>query len=145
LLPAIRRRASPKSKRPRPKLVQFTGATEKRSRRAGHADRTHEAGGVALAFRISGRVLENDRKLGDRLIRQVVARLNRKTRQCLREQRPILCRRGAADTGAQSFRAPDAAQPGLDYARQSRSAKQAQQTAQSQVDAAEATESRARQ
>src|SRR5262247_2290316 len=84
---------------------------------------------VALAFRISGRLLDNDRMLGDRLEPgQVAARLeSQNERNALRAAQANLAAAEGQLTQARNH-----------FERQDTLLKQGQQTAQSQVDAAEA-------
>src|SRR5262245_22404107 len=93
---------------------------------------------VALAFRISGRVLENDRKLGDRVeARQVVARLeSQNERNTGSASQP--CRSQGQLTQARSHfeRQDTLLQQGWTTRANHDQAKQALQTAESQVDAA---------
>jgi RND family efflux transporter MFP subunit len=97
---------------------------------------------VALAFRIAGRVLENDRKLGDRLLSgQVVARLeSQNERNTLRAaQANLAAAQGQLTQARNHFERQDTLlQQGWTTRANHDQAKQAQQTAQSQVDAAEA-------
>jgi RND family efflux transporter MFP subunit len=97
---------------------------------------------VALAFRISGRVLENDRKLGDRLESgQVVARLeSQNERNALRAAKANLAAAEGQLTQARNHfeRQDTLLKQGWTTRANHDQAKQAQQTAQSQVDAAEA-------
>src|SRR5262245_27004708 len=97
---------------------------------------------VALAFRIAGRVLENNRKLGDRLESgQVVARLeSQNERNALRAaQANLTAAQGQLTQARNHFERQDTLlQQGWTTRANHDQAKQAQQTAQSQVDAAEA-------
>jgi RND family efflux transporter MFP subunit len=97
---------------------------------------------VALAFRISGRVLENDRKLGDRLESgQVVARLESQNESnALRAaQANLAATEGQLTQARNHFERQDTLlKQGWTTRANHDQAKQAQQTAQSQVDAAEA-------
>src|SRR5262247_1701873 len=97
---------------------------------------------VALAFRISGRVLENNRKLGDRLESgQVVARLeSQNERNALRAaQANLTAAQGQLTQARNHFERQDTLlEQGWTTRANHDQAKQAQQTAQSQVDAAEA-------
>ena len=97
---------------------------------------------VALAFRISGRVLENDRKLGDRLEPgQVVARLeSQNERNALRAaQANLVASQGQLTQARNHFERQDTLlKQGWTTRANHDQAKQAQQTAESQVDAAEA-------
>jgi len=97
---------------------------------------------VALAFRISGRVLENDRKLGDRLeAGQVVARLeSQNERNTLRAaQANLVASQGQLTQARNHFERQDTLlQQGWTTRANHDQAKQALQTAESQVDAAEA-------
>src|SRR5262245_58954876 len=97
---------------------------------------------VALAFRIAGRVLENDRKLGDRLQPgQVVARLeSQNERNALRTaQAGLAAAQGQLTLARNHFERQDTLlQQGWTTRANHDQAKQAQQTAQSQVDAVEA-------
>ena len=80
---------------------------------------------VALAFRISGRILESDVKLGDRVeAGQVVARLESQNElNALRSaQANLAAAQGQLTQARNHFRTPGHAAPaGLDHARQSRS------------------------
>ena len=97
---------------------------------------------VALAFRISGRVLENDRKLGDRIeAGQVVARLeSQNERNALRAaQANLVASQGQLTQARNHFERQDTLlKQGWTTRANHDQAKQAQQTAESQVDAAEA-------
>src|SRR5499426_1697778 len=97
---------------------------------------------VALAFRIAGRVLENNRKLGDRLESgQVVARLeSQNERNALRAaQANLTAAQGQLTQARNHFERQDTLlEQGWTTRANHDQAKQAQQTAQSQVDAAEA-------
>lgn len=97
---------------------------------------------VALAFRISGRVLENDRKLGDRLEPgQVVARLeSQNERNALRAaQANLVASEGQLTQARNHFERQDTLlKQGWTTRANHDQAKQALQTAESQVDAAEA-------
>ena len=97
---------------------------------------------VALAFRISGRLLENDRMLGDRLEPgQVVARLeSQNERNALRAaQANLAAAQGQLTQARNHFERQDTLlKQGWTTRANHDQAKQAQQTAQSQVDAAEA-------
>jgi len=97
---------------------------------------------VALAFRISGRVLENDRKLGDRIEPgQVVARLeSQNERNTLRAaQANLVASQGQLSQARNHFERQDTLlQQGWTTRANHDQAKQALQTAESQVDAAEA-------
>jgi multidrug efflux pump subunit AcrA (membrane-fusion protein) len=97
---------------------------------------------VALAFRISGRLLENDRMLGDRLEPgQVVARLeSQNERNALRAaQANLAAAEGQLTQARNHFERQDTLlKQGWTTRANHDQAKQAQQTAQSQVDAAEA-------
>lgn len=97
---------------------------------------------VALAFRISGRVLENDRKLGDRVEPgQVVARLeSQNERNTLRAaQANLVASQGQLTQARNHFERQDTLlQQGWTTRANHDQAKQALQTAESQVDAAEA-------
>ena len=97
---------------------------------------------VNLAFRISGRLLENTVRQGDRVeAGQVVARLEPQNEQnALRSAEAALAAAQAALTQTtQPFRPPGhAAETGLDDPRQPRSGAKAMDTAQAQVDAAQA-------
>src|SRR5215467_1204820 len=97
---------------------------------------------VALAFRISGRVLENDRKLGDRVeAGQVVARLeSQNERNALRAaQANLTAAQGQLTQARNHFERQDTLlEQGWTTRANHEQAKQAQQTAQAQVDAAEA-------
>ena len=97
---------------------------------------------VALAFRISGRVLENDRKLGDRIeAGQVVARLeSQNERNTLRAaQANLVASQGQLTQARNHFERQDTLlQQGWTTRANHDQAKQALQTAESQVDAAEA-------
>ena len=97
---------------------------------------------VALAFRISGRVLENDRKLGDRIeAGQVVARLeSQNERNTLRAaQANLVASQGQLTQARNHFERQDTLlKQGWTTRANHDQAKQAQQTAESQVDAAEA-------
>jgi RND family efflux transporter MFP subunit len=97
---------------------------------------------VALAFRISGRVLENSLKLGDRVQPgQVVARLeSQNERNALRAARANLAAAQGQLTQARNHfeRQDTLLEQGWTTRANHDQAKQAQQTAQSQVDATEA-------
>src|SRR6476660_3934781 len=97
---------------------------------------------VALAFRISGRVLENDRKLGDRLEPgQVVARLeSQNERNALRAaQANLVASQGQLTQARNHFERQDTLlKQGWTTRANHDQATQALQTAESQVDAAEA-------
>jgi membrane fusion protein, multidrug efflux system len=97
---------------------------------------------VALAFRISGRVLENDRKLGDRIeAGQVVARLeSQNERNALRAaQANLVASQGQLTQARNHFERQDTLlKQGWTTRANHDQAKQALQTAESQVDAAEA-------
>jgi RND family efflux transporter MFP subunit len=97
---------------------------------------------VALAFRISGRVLENSGKLGDRVEPgQVVARLESQNElNALRAAQANLAAAQGQLTQAQNHfeRQDTLLKQGWTTRANHDQAKQAQQTAQSQVDAAEA-------
>jgi RND family efflux transporter MFP subunit len=97
---------------------------------------------VALAFRISGRLLENDRMLGDRLEPgQVVARLeSQNERNALRAaQANLAAAEGQLTQARNHFERQDTLlKQGWTTRANHDQAKQAQQTAQSQVDAVEA-------
>ena len=97
---------------------------------------------VALAFRISGRVLENDRKLGDRIeAGQVVARLeSQNERNALRAaQANLIASQGQLTQARNHFERQDTLlKQGWTTRANHDQAKQALQTAESQVDAAEA-------
>ncbi|HEY6754559.1 MAG TPA: efflux RND transporter periplasmic adaptor subunit [Pseudolabrys sp.] len=97
---------------------------------------------VALAFRISGRVLENDRKLGDRVEPgQVVARLeSQNERNALRAaQANLIASEGQLTQARNHFERQDTLlKQGWTTRANHDQAKQALQTAESQVDAAEA-------
>ena len=97
---------------------------------------------AALAFRISGRVLDNDRKLGDRVAPgQIVARLeSQNERNALRAaQANFVASEGQLTQARNHFERQDTLlQQGWTTRANHDQAKQAQQTAQSQVDAAEA-------
>jgi membrane fusion protein, multidrug efflux system len=97
---------------------------------------------VALAFRISGRVLENDRKLGDRIeAGQVVARLeSQNERNALRAaQANLVASQGQLTQARNHFERQDTLlKQGWTTQANHDQAKQALQTAESQVDAAEA-------
>lgn len=97
---------------------------------------------VALAFRISGRVLENSRKLGDRLEPgQVVARLeSQNERNALRSaQANLVASEGQLTQARNHFERQDTLlKQGWTTRTNHDQAKQALQTAESQVDAAEA-------
>jgi RND family efflux transporter MFP subunit len=97
---------------------------------------------VALAFRIAGRVLENDRKLGDRVeAGQVVARLEpQNERNALRAARANLAAAEGQLTQARNHfeRQDTLLKQGWTTRANHDQATQAQQTAQSQVEAAEA-------
>jgi len=97
---------------------------------------------VALAFRISGRIQENDRKLGDRLeTDQLVARLeSQNERNALRAaQANLAAAQGQLTQARNHFERQDTLlKQGWTTRANHDQAQQAQQTAQSQVDAAEA-------
>src|SRR5262249_13683919 len=97
---------------------------------------------VGLGFRIAGRVLENDRKLGERVEPgQVVARLeSQNERNALRAAQANLAAAQSQLTQARNqFERQDTLlSQGWTTRANHDQAKQAQQTAQSQVDAAEA-------
>ena len=97
---------------------------------------------VALAFRISGRVLENNRKLGDRIeAGQVVARLeSQNERNTLRAaQANLIASQGQLTQARNHFERQDTLlKQGWTTRANHDQAKQALQTAESQVDAAEA-------
>lgn len=97
---------------------------------------------VALSFRISGRVLENDMKLGDRVkAGQVVARLeSQNERNTLRAaQANLVASQGQLTQARNHFERQDTLlQQGWTTRANHDQAKQALQTAESQVDAAEA-------
>src|SRR5262245_8519931 len=97
---------------------------------------------VALAFRISGRLLENDRKLGDRIeAGQVVARLeSQNERNALRAaQANLIASQGQLTQARNHFERQDTLlKQGWTTRANHDQAKQALQTAESQVDAAEA-------
>jgi len=97
---------------------------------------------VALAFRISGRLLENPGKLGDRVeAGQVVARLESQNElNALRAAQASLAAAQGQLTQAQNHfeRQDTLLKQGWTTRANHDQAKQAQQTAQSQVDAAEA-------
>jgi len=97
---------------------------------------------VALAFRIAGRLLENDRKLGDRVEPgQLVARLeSQNERNALRTaQANLAAAQGQLTQARNHFERQDTLlKQGWTTRANHDQAKQAQQTAQSQVDAAEA-------
>jgi RND family efflux transporter MFP subunit len=97
---------------------------------------------VALAFRIAGRVLENDRKLGDRVeAGQVVARLEpQNERNALRAARANLAAvEGQLTQARNHFERQDTLlKQGWTTRANHDQATQAQQTAQAQVEAAEA-------
>ncbi|HEY0723745.1 MAG TPA: efflux RND transporter periplasmic adaptor subunit [Pyrinomonadaceae bacterium] len=97
---------------------------------------------VTLAFRISGRVLENDRKLGDRIEPgQVVARLeSQNERNTLRAaQANLVASQGQLTQARNHFERQDTLlNQGWTTRANHDQAKQALQTAESQVDAAEA-------
>src|SRR5262245_881879 len=97
---------------------------------------------VALAFRISGRLLQNDRKLGDRLeAGQVVAVLeSQNERNALRAaQANLAAAEGQLTQARNHFERQDTLlQQGWTTRANHDQAKQALQTAQAQVDAAEA-------
>src|SRR5262245_6860701 len=97
---------------------------------------------VALAFRIGGQVLANDTKLGDRLQPgQVVARLeSQNERNALRTaQANLAAAQGQLTQARNHFERQDTLlEQGWTTRANHDQAKQAQQTAQSQVDAAEA-------
>src|SRR5215813_9695265 len=105
----------------------------------GHIEAEDE---VALAFRISGRLLENDRMLGDRLEPgEVVARLeSQNERNALRAaQANLAAAEGQLTQARNHFERQDTLlKQGWTTRANHDQAKQAQQTAQSQVDAAEA-------
>ena len=97
---------------------------------------------VALAFRISGRVLENDRKLGDRIEPgQVIARLeSQNERNTLRAaQANLVASQGQLTQARNHFeRQNTLLKQGWTTRANHDQAKKALQTAESQVDAAEA-------
>ena len=97
---------------------------------------------VALAFRISGRVLENDRKLGERIeAGQVVARLeSQNERNTLRAaQANLVASQGQLTQARNHFERQDTLlKQGWTTRANHDQARQALQTAESQVDAAEA-------
>ena len=97
---------------------------------------------VALAFRISGRVLENNRKLGDRIeAGQIVALLeSQNERNALRAaQANLIAAQGQLTQARNHFERQDTLlQQGWTTRANHDQAKQALQTAESQVDAAEA-------
>jgi RND family efflux transporter MFP subunit len=97
---------------------------------------------VALAFRISGRVLENDRKLGDRVeAGQIVARLeSQNERNALRAaQANLVSAQGQLTQARNHFERQDTLlEQGWTTRANHDQATQALQTATSQVDAAEA-------
>src|SRR5262245_56601094 len=97
---------------------------------------------VALAFRISGRVLENDRKLGNRIeAGQFVARLeSQNERNALRAaQANLVASQGQLTQARNHFERQDTLlSQGWTTRANHDQAKQALQTAESQVDAAEA-------
>src|SRR5215510_10208217 len=97
---------------------------------------------VALAFRISGRVLENNRKLGDRVeAGQIVALLeSQNERNTLRAaQANLIASQGQLTQARNHFERQDTLlQQGWTTRANHDQAKQALQTAESQVDAAEA-------
>jgi membrane fusion protein, multidrug efflux system len=97
---------------------------------------------VTLAFRISGRVLQNDRKLGDRIEPgQVVARLeSQNERNTLRAaQANLVASQGQLTQARNHFERQDTLlNQGWTTRANHDQAKQALQTAESQVDAAEA-------
>src|SRR5262245_56350949 len=97
---------------------------------------------VALAFRISGRLIENDRRLGDRVEPgQVVARLESQNElNALRTaQANLAAAQGQLTQARNHFERQDTLlQQGWTTRANHDQAKQAQQTAQPQVDAAEA-------
>src|SRR5262245_56323730 len=97
---------------------------------------------VGLGFRIAGRVLENDRKLGERVEPgQVVARLeSQNERNALRAaQANLAAAQGQLTQARNHFERQDTLlSQGWTTRVNHDQAKQAQQTAQSQVDAAEA-------
>jgi membrane fusion protein, multidrug efflux system len=97
---------------------------------------------VALAFRIAGRLLENDRKLGERVEPgQLVARLeSQNERNALRTaQANLAAAQGQLTQARNHFERQDTLlKQGWTTRANHDQAKQAQQTAQSQVDAAEA-------
>jgi membrane fusion protein, multidrug efflux system len=97
---------------------------------------------VALAFRISGRVLENDRKLGDRVeAGQIVARLeSQNERNALRAaQANLISAQGQLTQARNHFERQDILlKQGWTTRANHDQATQALQTATSQVDAAEA-------
>lgn len=82
---------------------------------------------VAFSFRISGRLLQSDLKIGDRLQPgQLVARLELQNElNALRSaQANLAAAQGQLTSGEQSFRSPrHTPQTGLDHARKSRSSK----------------------
>jgi len=97
---------------------------------------------VALAFRISGRVLENDRRLGDRIEPgQIVARLEsqNETNALRAAQANLAAAQGQLTQARNHFERQDTLlKQGWTTKANHDQAKQAQQTAQAQVDAAEA-------
>jgi RND family efflux transporter MFP subunit len=97
---------------------------------------------VSLAFRISGRLMENDRKLGDRVqAGQVVARLESQNElNALRAaQANLAAAQGQLTQARNHFERQDTLlKQGWTTRANHDQAKQAQQTAQAQVDAAEA-------
>jgi RND family efflux transporter MFP subunit len=97
---------------------------------------------VTLAFRLAGRVLENDRKLGNRVEPgQVVARLeSQNERNALRTaQANLAAAQGQLTQARNHFERQDTLlEQGWTTRANHEQAKQAMQTAQSQVDAAEA-------
>ncbi len=97
---------------------------------------------VAIAFRISGRLLQNDRKLGDRVTPgQVVARLESQNElNALRAAKAALtAAQGQLTQARNHFERQDTLlYQGWTTRTNHDQAKQAQQTAQAQVDAAEA-------
>lgn len=97
---------------------------------------------VAIAFRISGRLLQNDRKLGDRVTAgQVVARLESQNElNALRAAKAALAAAQGQLTQARNHfeRQDTLLYQGWTTRANHDQAKQAQQTAQAQVDAAEA-------
>jgi RND family efflux transporter MFP subunit len=97
---------------------------------------------VTLSFRISGRVLENDRKLGNRIeAGQVVARLeSQNERNTLRAaQANLVASQGQLTQARNHFERQDTLlKQGWTTRANHDQAKQALQTAESQVDAAEA-------
>ncbi len=80
---------------------------------------------VALAFRIAGRLLENNSKLGDRVTPgQLVARLESQNEieRAAKREAALVAAQAPADPSAQPFRTPGhLPRPGLDHAGQPRS------------------------